>query len=295
MYCSPNALRRIEMFCARLFSSTKLSGQTFCINSCFVSTWLLFSSSTSSVSKTFGVSGTSRFSLKSRRSAGSTRNTSNEKMRFSGRPIIAGSSAVFQNFLRTLSEVSKYDRPSRPYRTPQQFGITPTLNRPRLFRRCAMNTRGKGKVQHELEEMSKSANRRHAVVLGGSLAGLLAARVLSDYFDRVTLLERDAYPDNTEVRKGIPQANHVHALMLRGRQILEELFPRLQDEMIAAGAPLVDMANDVAWYTRAGWSVRFPSELKVLAFTRPMLDLHVRRRLAQNPKVEICDNVEVLR
>ncbi|HEY8411525.1 MAG TPA: hypothetical protein VIK76_08985, partial [Pyrinomonadaceae bacterium] len=158
-----------------------------------------------------------------------------------------------------------------------------------------MNTRGKGKVQHELDEMSKSANRRHAVVLGGSLAGLLAARVLSDYFDRVTLLERDAYADNTEVRKGIPQANHVHALMLRGRQILEELFPRLQDEMIAAGAPLVDMANDVAWYTRAGWSVRFPSELKVLAFTRPMLDLHVRRRLAQNPKVEICDNVEVLR
>ena len=158
-----------------------------------------------------------------------------------------------------------------------------------------MNTRGKGKVQHELDEMSKIANRRHAVVLGGSLAGLLAARVLSDNFDRVTLLERDAYPENTEVRKGIPQANHVHALMLRGRQILEELFPRLQDEMIAAGAPLVDMANDVAWYTRAGWSVRFPSELKVLAFTRPMLDLHVRRRLAQNPKVEICDNVEVLR
>lgn len=158
-----------------------------------------------------------------------------------------------------------------------------------------MNTRGNRRVQDESRDLSKLANRRHAVVLGGSLAGLLAVRVLSDYFDQVTLLERDVYPDNTDVRKGIPQANHVHGLMLRGRQILEDLFPRLQDEMIAAGAPLVDMANEVAWFTRAGWGVRFPSELKVLAFMRPMLDLHVRRRLAQNPKVEIRDNVEVLR
>lgn len=140
-----------------------------------------------------------------------------------------------------------------------------------------------------------NANRRHALVLGGSLAGLLAARVLSDYFDRVTLLERDVYPDNSDVRKGIPQANHVHGLMLRGRQILEELFPKLQDEMIAAGAPQIDMANEVAWFTRPGWGVRFPSDLKVLAFMRPMLDLHVRRRLAQNPKIEIRDNMEVLR
>jgi 2-polyprenyl-6-methoxyphenol hydroxylase-like FAD-dependent oxidoreductase len=154
-----------------------------------------------------------------------------------------------------------------------------------------MNTRANRKVQSD----THNATSRHAVVLGGSLAGLLAARILADHFDKVTLLERDAYPETTEVRKGIPQANHVHGLLLRGRQVLEELFPGLQDEMIAAGAPLVDMANDVPWYTRAGWGVRFPSELKVLAFTRPMLDLHVRRRLVENPKVEICDQMEVLR
>ena len=115
---------------------------------------------------------------------------------------------------------------------------------------------------------------RHAVVLGGSLAGLLAARVLIDHFERVTLIERDAYPETPEVRKGTPQANHVHGLLLRGRQVLEELFPGLQDEMIGAGVPLLDMANDIAWFTRAGWGIRFPSELKVLAFTRPVLDLH---------------------
>jgi 2-polyprenyl-6-methoxyphenol hydroxylase-like FAD-dependent oxidoreductase len=154
-----------------------------------------------------------------------------------------------------------------------------------------MNTRANREVQGERHNVGGS----HAVVLGGSLAGLLAARILADHFDKVTILERDTYLETTDVRKGIPQANHVHGLLLRGRQVLEDLFPGLQDEMIAAGAPLVDMANDIPWYTRAGWGVRFSSEMKVLAFTRPLLDLHVRRRLAENPKVEICDQMEVLR
>ena len=148
-----------------------------------------------------------------------------------------------------------------------------------------MNTRAKRQVTGEA---------RHAVVLGGSLAGMLAARVLADHFERVTLIERDAYTETCEARRGTPQANHVHGLLVRGRQILEDLFPGLQDEMIAAGAPVVDMANEIAWFTRAGWGVRFPSDLKVLAFTRPLLDLHVRRRLAGNANVEILDNTDVL-
>jgi len=148
-----------------------------------------------------------------------------------------------------------------------------------------MNTRANREIQ----------SGKQAVVLGGSLAGLLATRVLADHFERVILIERDAYSETAEVRKGVPQANHVHGLLLRGRQILEQFFPGLQDEMIAEGVPLVDMANDIAWFTRAGWGVRFPSELKVLAFTRPVLDLHMRRRVAQLPNVEIRDRLEVLR
>jgi len=153
-----------------------------------------------------------------------------------------------------------------------------------------MKTRENERVESDGQDQG-----RHAVVLGGSLAGLLAARVLSDHFERVTLIERDAYPETTATRKGIPQANHVHGLLVRGRQILEELFPGVQDEMIAAGAPVVDIANEIAWFTPAGWGVRFPSELMVLAFTRPLLDLHVRRRLAENPRVKLLDNTDVVR
>ena len=73
-----------------------------------------------------------------------------------------------------------------------------------------MNTSSKRQVHR-----GGHAQCRHAVVLGGSLAGLLAARVLSDHFEEVTLIERDAYPETAEVRRGIPQANHVHGLLLR--------------------------------------------------------------------------------
>ena len=46
---------------------------------------------------------------------------------------------------------------------------------------------------------------RHAVVVGGSMAGLLATRILADYFEHVTLIERDTLARAPEPRKGVPQ------------------------------------------------------------------------------------------
>jgi 2-polyprenyl-6-methoxyphenol hydroxylase-like FAD-dependent oxidoreductase len=135
---------------------------------------------------------------------------------------------------------------------------------------------------------------RHAVVLGGSLAGLMTARMLTDHFQQVTVVERDAYPTSITTRRGVPQANHVHALLLRGRQILEQLFPGLQTEMISAGAPLLDIAHDLAWFTPRGWGTRFTSEMRMLAFTRPMLDFYVRQRIALNPQITVLENTEVI-
>ena len=135
----------------------------------------------------------------------------------------------------------------------------------------------------------------HALVLGGSLAGLLAARVLADHFDLVTVVERDAYPSDASVRKGVPQASHVHALMRRGQQVIEGLFPGILGELLADGAHLVDVAGEVAWLTPQGWGARFPSDLNVIGFTRPLLDLHVRRRLWPNARVRVLEETETLR
>ena len=68
----------------------------------------------------------------------------------------------------------------------------------------------------------------HAVVIGAGMAGLLAARVLANHFEQVTIVERDALSDSAQTRKGVPQGRMLHALMPRGLQIVERIVPRLR-------------------------------------------------------------------
>ena len=84
----------------------------------------------------------------------------------------------------------------------------------------------------------------HAIVAGGSIAGLLAARALSDHFEQVTLIERDALARSPEPRKGVPQGPHAHGLLVRGRAILEDLFPGLVEALCAEGAIRVNAGRE---------------------------------------------------
>jgi 2-polyprenyl-6-methoxyphenol hydroxylase-like FAD-dependent oxidoreductase len=121
-------------------------------------------------------------------------------------------------------------------------------------------------------------NRDHAVVVGGSLAGLLAARVLADHFDRVTIVERDRFPADAAFRPGIPQSRHLHVLWTRGLEIMEDLFPGLERTLLDAGATEIGVPADVLWLTAAGWRNRF-EVTRLLTFSRPLLDCAVRTRL----------------
>ena len=100
--------------------------------------------------------------------------------------------------------------------------------------------------------LSAVPRRRHAVVVGGSLAGMLAARVLADHFDAVTLLERDWFPETPAARTGLPQGRHPHVLLERGRRIVERFLPGLTGELVQAGAELMDFTDDVAWLAPSG-------------------------------------------
>jgi 2-polyprenyl-6-methoxyphenol hydroxylase-like FAD-dependent oxidoreductase len=133
----------------------------------------------------------------------------------------------------------------------------------------------------------------HAAVIGGSLAGLLAARVLSDHFDRVTVLERDRYPAEPGPRKGVPQARHLHVLLVRGQTILERLFPGIRDDLIARGVSLIDAARDLAWLTPVGSGPRFDCGLRYVACSRDLIDWAVHRRVAKLANVTICEEVDV--
>src|SRR6185503_12631952 len=79
-------------------------------------------------------------------------------------------------------------------------------------------------------------SRNHAIVIGASMGGLLAARALADRFARVTLIERDAIAPEPVQRKGVPQGEHAHGLLARGREIIEEFFPGISAELESRGA-----------------------------------------------------------
>src|SRR5271166_6172978 len=133
--------------------------------------------------------------------------------------------------------------------------------------------------------------RRHAVVVGGSMAGMLAARVLADHFKLVTLLERDHLPDTPSHRMGLPQARHVHVLLERGRMALERLLPGLTTDLLAAGALLLDTSGDLAILTPFGWGLRFRSGLQLLACSRNLIDWVIRRRVAARPNLRFWQEV----
>lgn len=86
-----------------------------------------------------------------------------------------------------------------------------------------------------------------AVVMGSSMAGLLAARVLSERFERVVVIERDPLPPIGEHRRGVPHGRHLHGLHPRGREILDELFPGFTEALTTDGAVGCDVLGDLRW------------------------------------------------
>jgi 2-polyprenyl-6-methoxyphenol hydroxylase-like FAD-dependent oxidoreductase len=135
---------------------------------------------------------------------------------------------------------------------------------------------------------------RHVVVVGGSIAGLLAARALVDHVDRVTVLDRDDLPREPTTRGGVPQGRHVHGLLDRGRELLEGWFPGLTDDLVAQGARLGDPGQTGVWCFRPEPLAPASTGLQMLLVSRPLLEWYVRLRLLQDGRVEIREDSSVL-
>ena len=122
----------------------------------------------------------------------------------------------------------------------------------------------------------REENNDQAVVLGGSMAGLLAARVLSERFEQVVVIERDVLPPAGEHRRGVPHGRHLHGLHPRGREILEELFPGFTDTLTAAGAVRGDILGNVRWQLSGHQLQQANIGLPGLLASRPFLEGHLR-------------------
>jgi 2-polyprenyl-6-methoxyphenol hydroxylase-like FAD-dependent oxidoreductase len=133
-----------------------------------------------------------------------------------------------------------------------------------------------------------------AVVIGGSMGGLAAARVLSEAYERVTVLDRDRLPSEAVARRGVPQGRHAHAAIPGGRAALEELFPGLTEEAEALGAPVGDAQARVRWYQRGARLTPVTGDLRGLHLSRPLLEDRVRARVRAMPNVEVVEGADVL-
>src|SRR3954453_8178859 len=135
---------------------------------------------------------------------------------------------------------------------------------------------------------------QHAVVIGASMGGLLAARALSDFYAVVTVLERDHFPEADVPRKGVPQGRHAHGLLARGRAVIERFFPGWTDEIVAAGGVRGDIAGDVSWIGHGVTIKSAPSHLVGLLAPRRVLEGHVPRRLTALSNVRVLENCSAL-
>jgi len=130
------------------------------------------------------------------------------------------------------------------------------------------------------------------------MAGLLAARVLADAYQRVTVLDRDLLPQHAVGRQGVPQGRHAHALLARGAQILEELFPGLLADLAAAGVPVLTSPREM-WFCAGGHLLCLDSEAEAEGEdagylpSRPCLEAQVRARVRALDNVSVRDQCVV--
>lgn len=136
-------------------------------------------------------------------------------------------------------------------------------------------------------------NKQHVIVIGSSMAGLLTARILSDHFKTVTVLERDIFTDAPESRKGVPQGRHLHGLLATGGELLDHYFPKFRDELVAQGAVSGDMGETMQWYMDGGYRMKFNWGRQGVSMSRPLIEYTVRKRVMSISNVKIITNVNV--
>jgi 2-polyprenyl-6-methoxyphenol hydroxylase-like FAD-dependent oxidoreductase len=139
-----------------------------------------------------------------------------------------------------------------------------------------------------------SRRNGHAVVVGGSMAGLLAARALSEHFDEVTVIERDRLPEQPEFRKGVPHSRHLHVFWVGGLSAVERLLPGFEGELLAAGAQPLRLPTDLAWLNLIGlWAGRFPATQRTISASRTLIEWTLRRRILQVKRIHVVPEHEV--
>jgi len=156
---------------------------------------------------------------------------------------------------------------------------------------CRVGFRGNIGLERAIGVDSNRLGKK-ALVVGASIAGLLAARVLSDHFEEVVLIDRDSLPEDAMDRKGVPQGRYYHVLLIRGQESLERFFPGFAIRLDEAGAPYVKWLSETRLCVNNGWLNRNDLNITTRNITRPKLEWIIREELKNRSNISFVDNCQ---
>lgn len=135
-----------------------------------------------------------------------------------------------------------------------------------------------------------------AVVLGGSIAGLLAAKELAEAYDEVVIIDRDTLVGVTETRRGCPQSKHINGLLTGGRMAMERIYPGLTDALLndPDGIPTGDLGGTVRWYMLGKQLKQQHADMFCVGPSRPKLEYHIRQRAEDVPNISFMERTDIL-
>jgi 2-polyprenyl-6-methoxyphenol hydroxylase-like FAD-dependent oxidoreductase len=129
--------------------------------------------------------------------------------------------------------------------------------------------------------LGTSTTTSRCVIIGAGIAGMLAARVLADFFREVVLVEKDQLPQCPRARNGVPQNGHLHLMLARGWAGLRSLLPELMPTLAAAGCPEVDLGRDIGYLLHSGWLPPVDLEVSSRAASRSLIEYAIRSLVCQ--------------
>lgn len=142
--------------------------------------------------------------------------------------------------------------------------------------------------------MEEEKGFTHAIVIGGSIGGMLAATVLAKYFKTVTVIEKDSHHDahTLQQRKGVPQGGNGHLITTKGVKLLLEFFPELDDLLSKKGSDKFDILKNIHIFL-GDWLPLFESKLYTYSVTRIYLEYCIRIIVEQNPNINFSYDTAV--
>ena len=136
-----------------------------------------------------------------------------------------------------------------------------------------------------------------AVVLGGSIAGLLAARVLAEHYRSVTIVERDDLTEDPDARRGVSHFRYGRVLPPAATVLLAQLFPGFEDDLAAEGVPSLRGDTLTRLHIRVGGhrlaqdrDVHRPDAATMHFPSSGLVERTIRRRVQAMGNVTILDD-----